>query len=728
MFFELLEKRRLLSVTFDPGTGVLTVTEPNGRSTIRVSQSGSTLTVQDQNKSKGYSNVTKLVIQDIGKSGKDAFLLSPSVTVPALIIGGTGGDTITGGSGNDTIIGFGGPDVISGGAGHDVIYAGENGDPLATGTPPNTPPRNIKTTGATISGGTGNDSIVGALGEDVINGDAGNDTVHGGAASDTISGGDDADYLFGDAGGDSVDGGLGGDTIGSGVEPDTIDGGGGGDLIGFHLPDPVTGVIANTAPVMGSRLTFAGPVMFNDNPPFPDPDPHVPSTDPGPGASVNGGEGDDTLVGGPNNDTLNGGDGADNISGGDGNDMLNGQDGDNTVNGNAGDDTVSGGHGNNQLLGEGGNDVIINNNGEEDTVDGGDGIDLVQDDNGNDFVDNAEVTDDPPPFEGETDGISFVGAAGGPFNNFTDDEPAEIGVGMLSGSRVVNVSGGPSVISNAAPSSDGAGNITIYDFDGIAHTILISQDANNTSVSDNGVVTVFPNAQAKNFTIYTDDQADYISLYLVNATSYIDAGEGNDSVVGGNLGDTVYGEGGADSLAGINGDDILVGGNGNDSVFGGPGTDYVSGGHTGFTYNGGDGTDLIKGGDGNDYADYRYRLDAVTLRLDGTARSGAAGENDTIDVSTENALGGQGNDTLIGNSLANYLSGGNGADTVFGNGGGDVLIGSNGGDRAFGGADYDFIYVSGDATTDGYNFGGTAAEFVQRDTGDNVVTNVNPSA
>jgi subtilisin-like proprotein convertase family protein len=48
----------------------------------------------------------------------------------------------------------------------------------------------------------------------------------------------------------------------------------------------------------------------------------------------------------------------------------------------------------------------------------------------------------------------------------------------------------------------------------------------------------------------------------------------------------------------------------------------------------------------------------------------------------ENAIGGDGNDTLIGNSLANILYGGRGDDSLTGNGGDDTLDGAQGDDTA----------------------------------------------
>jgi serralysin len=57
----------------------------------------------------------------------------------------------------------------------------------------------------------------------------------------------------------------------------------------------------------------------------------------------------------------------------------------------------------------------------------------------------------------------------------------------------------------------------------------------------------------------------------------------------------------------------------------------------------------------------------------------------------ENAIGGAGADTLLGNELANVLDGGAGADTLRGNGGNDTLLGGGGNDLLDGGAGNDTL-------------------------------------
>jgi serralysin len=54
------------------------------------------------------------------------------------------------------------------------------------------------------------------------------------------------------------------------------------------------------------------------------------------------------------------------------------------------------------------------------------------------------------------------------------------------------------------------------------------------------------------------------------------------------------------------------------------------------------------------------------------------------DVTIENALGGSGNDKIVGNSAANELRGNSGNDTLYGKNGNDKLAGGNGNDKLFG--------------------------------------------
>ena len=65
----------------------------------------------------------------------------------------------------------------------------------------------------------------------------------------------------------------------------------------------------------------------------------------------------------------------------------------------------------------------------------------------------------------------------------------------------------------------------------------------------------------------------------------------------------------------------------------------------------------------------------------------------------ENAIGGSGNDTLIGNAIANNLNGGDGNDTLIGGAGNDTIVGGSGTDVAvFSGAHTSYLISYNSAT------------------------------
>lgn len=163
-----------------------------------------------------------------------------------------------------------------------------------------------------------------------------------------------------------------------------------------------------------------------------------------------------------------------------------------------------------------------------------------------------------------------------------------------------------------------------------------------------------------------------------NATNveYLIGGSGADTLVGDGRQNWLYGGPGADTLKGGGGYDYLSGDSGNDALDGGAGDDDLSGGT---------GADRLIGGVGEDSASYGgSQYDGVTVRLDGVANDGAPSEGDMVDV--EDVYGSAGNDVLVGNGLANYLSGGRGNDKLTGAGGTDELYGGSGRDRLAGGA------------------------------------------
>ena len=116
----------------------------------------------------------------------------------------------------------------------------------------------------------------------------------------------------------------------------------------------------------------------------------------------------------------------------------------------------------------------------------------------------------------------------------------------------------------------------------------------------------------------------------------------------------------------------LRGGAGNDLLIGDGGDNVLDGGR---------GADVLRGGGGLDAVDYSERERGVTARLDGTARSGEAGEGDTVGADVEGAFGGFSADLLVGNVADGFLVGFEGADRLLDNGGKDLLDAGAGEDQ-----------------------------------------------
>jgi len=115
-----------------------------------------------------------------------------------------------------------------------------------------------------------------------------------------------------------------------------------------------------------------------------------------------------------------------------------------------------------------------------------------------------------------------------------------------------------------------------------------------------------------------------------------------------------------------------------ETLIGGSAADTLTGNGFNNGLDGGPGADQLNGGGGNDYALYWTRTKPVTVSLDGVANDGEAGENDAVGADVESAIGGAGDDILVGNSASNQLVGMDGKDTLDGRGGSDDLYGLDG--------------------------------------------------
>ena len=108
------------------------------------------------------------------------------------------------------------PALIEGTEGNDTIFSGIGDD--------------------RADGDEGDDILYGEEGQDDLNGDSGDDVLHGGADHDELNGGDGHDQLYGEDGNDSIDGDEGNDVLIGGQGGDFLDGGKGQDTYLYRMP------------------------------------------------------------------------------------------------------------------------------------------------------------------------------------------------------------------------------------------------------------------------------------------------------------------------------------------------------------------------------------------------------------------------------------------------------------------------------------------------------------
>ena len=218
-----------------------------------------------------------------------------------------------------------------------------------------------------------------------------------------------------------------------------------------------------------------------------------------------------------------------------------------------------------------------------------------------------------------------------------------------------------------------------------------------------------------------------ISIAYNTTIENANGGAARDLLVGNNGANVLNGNGGNDVLAGLGGNDTLNGGDGMDQVsyagaaagvtvtlgstnsytvttvegtdtfisieglIGSDFNDTLTGNAGDNIINGGLGNDVLDGGAGNDILSFMGLNAALNMTLaeSGSGTSTAFG-NDTFS-NFEGLGGGNGADTLTGNSQANTLLGDNGNDTLNGAGGNDRLYGEIGNDTLNGGDGADVL-------------------------------------
>jgi serralysin len=163
----------------------------------------------------------------------------------------------------------------------------------------------------------------------------------------------------------------------------------------------------------------------------------------------------------------------------------------------------------------------------------------------------------------------------------------------------------------------------------------------------------------------------------------VNAGSGDDVILGNAAANQLNGNGGADQISGGAGNDTIAGGDGQDYLRGDDGADSITGGAAFDDINGNAGADTARGGDGDDWV--------------------VGGRDDDVlfgDGGADIVYGNMGADTLDGGEGADLMRGGQDNDSILGGAGNDWISGDRGNDIISGGKGADVFHASVGAQTD----------------------------
>ncbi|MDQ6433065.1 calcium-binding protein [Mesorhizobium sp. LHD-90] len=524
----------------------------------------------------------------------------------------------------------------------------------------------------------GNDSVNAgaALHAVVLNGGIGDDTLKGGSGADLLQGGDDNDLLTGGLGGDQMLGEAGNDRMvwNSGDGTDLMEGGDGTDTAEANGSD---GAEEFTITANGARVRFD---RLNPSPSALD----IGTTEE---LVVNMGGGDDriamtgnlaalikiTVDGGEGDDTILGSNGIDLLLGGDGNDFIDGQQGNDVMLLGEGDDAAQWdpGDGNDTIEGQGGFDALSFNGSNINEIIGisaNGGRVLFTRNIANIVMDLNDVERIDHQALGGADVINVNDLSGTDVKEVLVDLAGTLG-GTAGDAAIdqVNVSGTNG--GDAVKITGGSTNMTVS---GLAAKVLVT----------------------------ALEVTDGVAINVLGGNDTVDASAALHAVVvnGGTGNDTLKGSASADFLAGGDDADTISGGAGNDQMFGENGDDR-------FIWRSGDGTDLVEGGDGTDTVEVNgndgSEVFSISANVDRVRVEGLNPELFAIDIGTSEALvlnANDGDDVVtvtgaLGALISIRVNGGAGDDTISAADGNDVLDGGSGADRLAGGFGDDVFIV-----------------------------------
>jgi len=560
---------------------------------------------------------------------------------------------------------------------------------------------------ATITGTSGNDSLVGTVS---------NDTILPGTGHDNVDGRSGNDLLIVDYSGNTFAG--------------TADRPAGMSFYSGYPTDENGRIILVSGGIVANK-----PVTDNDSVSFRDMDRFF----------ITGTNYDDQMAmhtDWVSNDTLLGLGGNDNIFAGGGNDRVLGGDGDDTLNGGTGNNYVDGGDGNDWVV----TAVSGYDGSESDTVLGGAGIDTLD---GADFSQATKAlkfTDD-----GSTQ-QSVTVAKGTTASGFEYIDHLATGTGndsvlySLVRDNLIHTNAGNDTINPGLGNDNVDGGygtdllIVDYSANSFAGTsgraaglsfysgYIENEDGRDVLVSGGAVANRATGTDSiafrdmERFQITGTEANDTLSIFsswVSNDTldggagnDILAAGAGNDLVIGGSGRDTMYGDAGNDTYSvdstldvvieaagygtdlvnsavsytlGANLENLALIGSRSVAATGNELANRIFGNAGNNPIDGGSGADTMAGGAGND----TYSVDNAGDQVIESANAGIdtvlAHRTFTLSANVENlTITGTGDYTGVGNTLANTLAGNSGDNQLVGGGGNDLLLGGQGADTLTG--------------------------------------------
>ncbi len=534
------------------------------------------------------------------------------------------------------------------------------------------------------------DQLFGGLGNDLITLGSGNDLGFGGLGNDTLIGGSGQDQLFGEDGDDLLWGGGNGtpdpqierdlpaNLQGPGI--DLISGGAGIDTLSYRGEFGRFDIDLARGTTLSDR-TASGVLVIED----------------AIGELVTDAAGVTTFNATADIENAEGGIGDDTISGSGGDNSLAGLGGNDVIDGRGGIDTA-------RFTGiRSDYQITVNADGSltvTDTVPGRDGTDIVRN---VEFLAFADVTipgftNTPPTITSNGGGAAAAISVAENTAAVTDVNAADPDLGQV---LTYSIAGGADALRFTINPNTGVLAFAVApDFEAPA-------DANLDNVYD-VIVQVSDGSGGIDTQALTVTVTDVGGITVTSNAATTNGTAEGDTLTGGAAANTLNGLAGNDVLSGLGGADILNGGLGNDALTGGTGNDTINAdaGNDTINYAFGDGIDAVNGGADTDTLNITGTAanDTLDVLFNGTSLTSfengaltgvevvnanlAGGTADrltyagttvgvTVDLVTgqasgfnsitgiENATGGSGNDTFVGDAQVNAFAGGAGNDTYF---------------------------------------------------------------